>query len=329
MIAMTATPERFVGIDVSKATLDVHVRPDGRDHQFANDDDGIAALLGCLKDVRPTMVVLEATGGYENPVLAALSLAGLPVVLVNPKRARDFAKGLGQLAKTDKIDARMLAEFADKARPPVRPLDAAATQKLQVLLTRRRQLVGMRTMEKNRLGTVADRAVRRSLEAVLRTLEKEIGKADRDLDAAIQESPVWKTKDELLQSLPGIGPVVSRTLLADMPELGTLTREKVAVLAGLAPIAWDSGTRKGKRFIRGGRTTVRNMLYLAAHAAKQGNALLRSFADRLAAAGKPPKVIRIAIARKLLIMANAVLRDQRPWELKPARDELTRSAPAL
>jgi transposase len=310
---MTASPERFVGIDVSKATLDVNVRPDDRDTQFANDDDGITALLGCLKDVGPTLVVLEATGGYENAVLAALSAAGLPVVVVNPKRARDFAKAFGHLAKTDRIDARVLAEFADRVRPEVRPLDDADTQKLQALLTRRRQLIGMRTMEKNRLGTVTDRAVRRSLEAVLRTLDREIDKADREVDAAVQASPVWKAKDEWLQSIPGIGPVVSRTLLAEMPELGTLTREKVAVLAGVAPINRDSGTTRGNRSIIGGRVAVRNALYMASHAAKQGNAFLRAFADRLGKAGKAPKVIRIAIARKLLIMANAVLRDQQPW----------------
>jgi transposase len=315
---MITLPERFVGIDVSKDTLDVHLRPEDRDLQFANDDDGISALQGCLKNFGPTLVVIEATGGYENAVVAALSVAKIPLSLVNPKRARDFAKALGRLAKTDKIDARTLAAFAEKVRPPVRPLPDADTLKLQALLTRRNQLIGMRTMEKNRLAALKDRAIRRSVEAVLRTLEKEIERTDRELDAAIQACPAWAAKDELLQSIPGIGPVVSRTLLAEMPELGTFSREEVAALAGVAPINRDSGTRKGKRMIVGGRAIVRSMLYMASHAAKQGNAILRAFADRLEAAGKAPKVIRIATARKLLIIANAVLRDNRPWKLKMA-----------
>jgi transposase len=315
---LTTSPERFVGIDVSKGTLDVHLRPDESDHQFANTDEGISALLGCLEKLPPTLVVVEATGGYENAVVAALTVAKIPLCLVNPKRARDFAKAIGRLAKTDKIDARTLAEFADKVRPGVRPLPDADTLKLQAFLTRRSQLIGMRTMEKNRLAALKDRAIRRSVEAVLSTLEEEIEQADRDLDKAIQESPVWAAKDELLQSIPGIGPAVSRTLLAELPELGTCSREEVAALAGVAPVNRDSGTRSGKRSISGGRAAVRSMLYMASHAAKQGNALLRAFAERLKAAGKPPKVIRVAIARKLLIIANAVLRDNRPWKLKMA-----------
>lgn len=315
---MTTSPEHFVGIDVSKDTLDVHLRPDDRDLQFANNDDGISALLGSLEKSNITLAVIEATGGYENAVVAALSVAAIPLSLVNPKRTRDFAKALGYLAKTDEIDARSLAEFAEKVRPTVRPLPDADTLKLQALLTRRSQLIGMRTMEKNRLGALKDRATRRSVEAVLRTLEKEIDRADRDLDKAIQECPVWAAKDELLQSIPGIGPVVSRTLLAEMPELGTFSREAAAALAGVAPFNRDSGTHKGKRMIAGGRAAVRSMLYMASHAARQGNTLLRVFAERLEAAGKAPKVIRIAVARKLLIIANAVLRDQRPWKLKMA-----------
>lgn len=315
---MTAPTQRFVGIDVSKAALDVHLRPDGTARRFDNTPDGISALVAWVAGFTPTLVVLEATGGYENAAVAALSLQGLPVCLVNPKRARDFAKALGRLAKTDTIDADILAEFADKVRPPVRPLDDADTQKFQALLARRGQLIMMRTMESNRLAAVADRAIRRSIETILRALEKEIDRADGDLDKAIQSSPVWKAKDELLQSIPGIGPVVSRTLLAEMPELGTLTREQAASLAGVAPVNRDSGTWKGRRMISGGRALVRSMLYLGSHAARQGNAVLRAFAERLEKAGKAPKVIRIALARKLLIMANAVLRDNRPWELKMA-----------
>jgi transposase len=315
---VTTSSDRFVGIDVSKNTLDVHVRPDNQVFQYPNTEDGISALLDGLKPVPPTLVVVEATGGYENAVVAALSVAGIPLSLVNPKRARDFAKAVGRLAKTDRIDAGVLAEFADKVRPPARPLPDAAAVQLQALLARRRQLIGMQTMERNRLAGVADRGVRRSIEAVLRALRKEIDRAERDLDAAIAASPAWQAKDELLQSIPGIGPIVSRTLLADLPELGTLSREAAAALAGLAPLNRDSGAHRGKRMIGGGRTAVRNMLYLGAQAARQGNALMRAFSDRLAKAGKAPKVIRVAIARKLLIVANAVLRDRRPWELKMA-----------
>jgi transposase len=315
---MTAPTERFVGIDVSKAALDVHLRPDGTARRFDNTPDGISALVAWVAGLTPTLVVLEATGGYENAAVAALSLTGLPVCLVNPKRARDFAKALGRLAKTDTIDAGILAEFADKVRPPVRPLDDADTRKFQALLTRRGQLIGMRTMESNRLAAVADRVIRRSIEAILRALGKEIDRADGDLDKAIRSSPAWTAKDELLQSIPGIGPVVSRTLLAEMPELGTLTREQAASLAGVAPVNRDSGTWSGRRMISGGRALVRSMLYLGSHAARQGNAVLRAFAERLEKAGKAPKVIRIALARKLLIMANAVLRDRRPWQPKMA-----------
>jgi transposase len=311
---MTAPTERFVGIDVSKAALDVHLRPDGTTRRFDDTPDGLSALVAWVAALTPTLVVREATGGYENAAVAALSLRRLPVCLVNPKRVRDFAKALGRLAKTDALDAGILAEFADKVRPPVRPLDDADTQKFQALLTRRGQLIGMRTMESNRLAAVTDRAIRRSVEAILRALEKEIARADGDLDQAIRSSPAWKAKDELLQSIPGIGPVVSRTLLAEMPELGTLTREQAAALAGVAPVNRDSGSWNGRRTISGGRAVVRSMLYLGSHAARQGNAVLAAFAERLEKAGKAAKVIRIALARKLLVLANAVLRDRRPWQ---------------
>lgn len=305
---MTMTPVRFVGIDVSKDTLDVHVRPDATARPFPNTDDGCQALAEWLLPVAPTRVVLEATGGYEANAVAHLSLAGLLLGVADPRRVRDFAKALGRRAKTDAIDAAVLAEFAEKVPLPVRPLPTAEAGKLQAILARRRQLIGMRTMESNRLQTTTDRTVRRSLHAVLRTLEREIGKADRELDAAIRECPVWAAKDERLRSIPGIGPVVSRTLLADLPELGTLAREAVAALVGVAPMNRDSGRQRGKRLISGGRAAVRSVLYLAGHAAKQGSKRMQAFADRLATAGKAPKVIRIAVARKLLVIANAVLR---------------------
>jgi transposase len=312
------TTEQFIGIDVSQEVLDVHVRPDGSARQFANTAEGIAALLAWLQPLGPTLVVLEASGGYENEVLTTLCLGGLPVCLINPKRVRDFAKARGQLAKTDAIDAAVLADFAQTFRPPVRPLPDADAQKLQALLTRRSQLIGMRTMEKNRLAALSDSRVRRSVQNVIRTLDREIRQAEKDLGAAIRSCPVWAAKDELLRSIPGIGPTVSRTLLIEMPELGTLSREQAAALAGVAPVTRESGQYKGKRMIAGGRALVRSMLYLAGHAARMGNATLRAFAERLKAAGKAPKVIRIALARKLLVIANAVLRDNKAWTLKTA-----------
>jgi transposase len=315
---MTTPSERFIGIDVSQAVLDVHVRPDGTTCQFANTPEGMAALQAWLRPLGPTLIVLEASGGYETAVLTALCLGGLPVCLINPKRVRDFAKARGRLAKTDAIDAAILADFAETFRPPVRPLPDAETQHLQALLTRRTQLVQMRTMEKNRLAALTVSRVRRSVQNVIRTLDREIRQADQDLGGAIRACPLWAAKDELLRSIPGIGPTVSRTLLAQMPELGTLSREQAAALAGVAPINRESGQYRGKRMIAGGRAVVRSMLYLAGHAARRGNATLRAFAERLKAAGKAPKVIRVALARKLLVIANAVLRDNKAWTLKTA-----------
>jgi len=315
---MTASTEWFVGIDVSQNVLDVHVRPDATACQFDNTPEGIAALLAWLRPLGLTLIVLEASGGYESAVLTTLSLGALPVCLVNPKRVRDFAKARGRLAKTEALDAAILADFAQTFRPPVRPVPDADAQQLQALLTRRTQLVGMRTMEVNRLKTLTVSRVRRSVPNVIRTLDREIRQADKDLGEAIRACPVWAAKDELLQSIPGIGPTVSRTLLAEMPELGTLSREQAAALAGVAPINRESGQYRGKRMIAGGRSSVRSMLYLAGHAARRGNATLRAFADRLKAAGKAPKVIRIALARKLLLIANAVLRDKTAWTLKTA-----------
>lgn len=309
---MTST-ERFVGIDVSKATLDVAIRPDGTHRQVPNTDEGFDQLVALLVPLGPVLVVLEATGGYQRRVVAALSLAGVPVAVVNPARAREFAKALGRLAKTDVVDAQTLAEFADRVRPQARPLPDAQAQQMQELLGRRGQLVGMRTMEKNRLGTALSRTVRRSIEAHLAWLDEQIDAAETELDAAIEQSAVWKAKDELLQSIQGIGPGVARTLLFELPELGTLSREQIAALVGVAPMNRDSGRWSGKRFIVGGRAVVRNVVYMASHAARKWNPALKAFADRLEAAGKPAKVVLIAVARKLLITANAILRDKKMW----------------
>jgi transposase len=311
---MTTPQERFVGIDVSKAALDAHLLPEGTTRRFDNTPAGIASLASWLGPLTPTLIVIEATGGYENALVAALALQGLPAALVNPKRVRDFAGALGRRAKTDELDAWVLANFAQRVRPPVRPLADADTRKLQALVARRNQLIEMRTMESNRLAATSERVVRRSVETILRVLEKELGKAEEELGCAIADSPVWKAKDELLQSIPGIGPVTSRTLLAELPELGTLSREQVASLVGVAPMNRDSGRWNGKRFVSGGRAAVRRVLYLGSLAARQGNAVLAAFAERLKQAGKAPKVIRIALARKLVIIANAVLRDQQPWQ---------------
>jgi transposase len=303
----------FVGIDVSKGHLDVACRP-GAAWRAANDDDGIAALAERLAGLAPAAVVLEATGGYEAPAVAALAAAGLPVAVINPRQARRFAEAVGRLAKTDRIDAATLARFAEAIRPEPRPLPDAEARALEAMLGRRRQLLGMLTMERNRLSTCRDPAVRADIEASIAWLEARVAAADAAPGAAIRDSPAWREKDDLLRGVPGIGPVTSRTLLAAMPELGTLTGKRAAALAGLAPMADDSGNRRGPRRIMGGRPEVRAVLYMAALAARRHNPALRAFAARLAAAGKKPKVILTAVARKLLVIANAVLRDRRPWD---------------
>jgi transposase len=242
-----------------------------------------------------------------------LSLAGLPVAVVNPARAREFAKACGRLAKTDAVDAAALAEFADRMRPKTRPLPDACAQKMQEFLARRGQLVGMRTMEKNRLGTAVDRTVRRSIEAHIAWLDEQVESTEAELDEAVEQSELWRAKDELLQSIPGIGPGVARALLFELPELGRLSREQIAALVGVAPVNRDSGRWSGKRFIAGGRAVVRSAVYMATHAARKWNPALKAFADRLEATGKPAKVVLIAVARKLVVIANAVLRDNKPW----------------
>lgn len=315
--------ERFVGIDVSKDYLDVAIRPEGTHTRVSNTDDGIDQLVALLRPLGPVLIVLEATGGYQRRVVAALSLGALPVAVVNPARAREFAKALGRLVKTDAVDAAILAEFAERLRPPVRAVPDAEAQKMQALLARRGQLIGMRTMERNRLATTVDRTVRRSLEAHLKWLQEQIDATEHELDTAIESSVVWKAKDELLQSIKGIGPGVARTLLFELPELGRLSREKIAALVGVAPMNRDSGRWSGKRFIVGGRAVVRTAVYMATHAARKWNPALKAFADRLTAAGKPRKVVPIAVARKLLVIANAVLRDQKPW------CDLTENQPAI
>ena len=302
----------YVGIDVSKATLEVADRPDGTTQQVANDEAGIRALVGELGAASPALVVLEATGGYETAVVAALAAAGVPVVVANPRQVRDFGRATGQLAKTDRIDAQLLALFAERVRPTPRPLTDEFTRALQALLTRRRQVLEMLIAEGNRLEH-APRPVQRGITQHIRWLEKQLARVDDDLDDTIENSPVWRAKDDLLQSVPGVGPRMSRTLLGDLPELGTLTRKQIAALVGVAPLARDSGTFRGRRTVWGGRATVRSALYMSALVASRFNPVIRTFYQRLRTAGKPPKVALTACMRKLLIILNAMARTNTHW----------------
>jgi transposase len=305
-------PAVYVGIDVAQATLDVALLPSGETWQVANDEPGIRALVTRLQPHAPTLIVLEATGGYERAPVAALATAGLPVVVANPRQVRNFARATGQLAKTDTLDAGILARFADRVRPAVRPLPEPATQELAALLARRRQLLEMLSAERQRLSLAAA-SVRRSLTQHIAWLERQLGRVDDDLDALIQASPLWRAKDNLLQSVPGIGPVASRTLLATLPELGTLSHKQIAALVGVAPLARDSGTLRGKRSVWGGRAVARTALYMAALVASRYNPVLRVFYQRLRAAGKPAKLALIACARKLLTILNAMVRANTYW----------------
>jgi transposase len=307
-----ATPEVFVGLDVSKDRLDGATRA-GLAFAAANDPAGHAELVTRLLPLGVTLVVVEATGGLELPVAAALAAAGVPVAVVNPRQARDFARASGRLAKNDRIDAAALAHFAEAIRPPARPLPDAQQQAFDALLGRRRQLVEMLTMERNRLGGCADRRVATDLRAHVAWLERRLGRADEDLAEAVRSSPVWRARDDLLRTIPGVGPVASRTLLAALPELGAVTGRQAAALVGVAPLDDDSGRRRGYRRVAGGRAEVRAVLYMAALTARRHNPPLRAFADRLKAAGKPAKVILTAVARKLVVIANALLRSGQAW----------------
>jgi transposase len=303
----------FVGIDVSKARLAVHVLPGGAAFTVANDPGGLADLVPRLTALAPAAVVLEATGGLEAAAVAALAGAGLPVSAVNPRQARDFAKGFGLLAKTDAVDAAALALFAEKVRPRPRPLPDEQAQAFTALLVRRRQLLEMRVAEQNRLGAARTPAVRRNVRAHIDWLTGQLDRLEAELAAAVRASPVWRAKEDLLRGVPGVGPTVARTLLAELPELGTLSGKRVAALAGLAPFARDSGPRRGRRCVGGGRAGVRCALYRASLSAARYNPPLRAFYRRLRAAGKLAKVALVAVARKLLVILNAMLRDHHPW----------------
>jgi len=310
----------FVGIDVSKDRLDVAIHESKDGLQFTRDESGLARLIEQLRGLPGSieLVVLEATGGLERDVVAALAIAKIPAAVVNPKQVRDFAKATGKLAKTDGIDAAVLAHFAEAVRPAVRVLGDELSQAFEARITRRNQLIQMLVAEKNRRASLlvqrtSSTAMAKSIEVHIQWLEKQIAELDQDIDQLIKNSPLWREKDDLLQSVPGVGPVTSRTLLSFVPELGTLGNKQVAALIGLAPFNRDSGQFAGRRSIWGGRAEVRSALYMAAVTAIRCNPALRSFYDRLKAAGKAPLVAMTATMRKLLVILNAMLRDRTPW----------------
>lgn len=302
----------FCGIDVSKDHLDVALLPSGEGWQVTNDPSGIGELLEKITPLAPALTVLEATGGYETQVAAALAHAGLALAIVNPRQVRDFAKATGQLAKTDRIDAKVIALFADRIRPKPQTLKDDEARLLDALLTRRTQLVGMRSMEKNRRST-APAPLKKNIDKHIQWLNRQITELDRSIDQMIRQSTLWRAKDNLLKSMPGVGPILSRTLIAHLPELGKLNRKQIAALVGTAPLARDSGTLRGKRSVWGGRAHVRAVLYMSTLAAARSNPVIRDFYHRLVAAGKPKKVALTACMRKLITILNAMVRTQTPW----------------
>lgn len=304
----------IVGIDVSKDRLDVAVRPSGEVFAVERNPVGLEQLTLRLGALSPNLVALEATGGFETVVAAALAAARLPVVVVNPAQIRAFAKAVGQRAKTDPIDAGIIAHFAEATRPQPRPLPDEATQLLADLVARRRQILEMAVAERQRQKRVTVPHLRKSIARLLKALERELASVDTDIDETVRGSPAWREKEDLLASVPGVGPTIARTLIAELPELGQLSRRQVAALAGLAPFTRQSGQWRGRSFIAGGRTAVRTSLFMGAMVAKRHNPVLKAFFDRLVAAGKPKMVALIAVARKLLTMLNAIVRDRRPWQ---------------
>jgi transposase len=303
----------FMGIDVAKAQLDIAVRPSGERWAVPNNTDGVATLVEQVQALHPTLIVLEATGGLERAATAALVTAGLPVVVVNPRQARDFARAIGQLAKTDALDARALAHFADVIRPTPRPLPDAQTQELRALLGRRQQLIVMRTAEQNRLAGTSGR-LQTDIEAHITWLNERLATLDDDIETLLRASPLWRENDDLLQSAPGIGPVCARTLLLELPELGTLNRRQIAALVGVAPLNRDSGTLRGRRTIWGGRAHVRTVLYMGTLVATRYNPRIKAFYERLLAAGKVKKVALTACMHKFLTILNAMLKHRTPWQ---------------
>ena len=305
----------FVGIDVSKDRLDVHIRPSGHAFTAGRDGDGLERLAAELGQLEPALVVLEATGGFEVTVAAALAAAGLPLAVVNPRQIRDFARAMGRLAKTDALDAEAIALFAERIRPEPRPVADADARTLAELVARRRQLVEMIGMERNRLRLVRARRVQKSLAATLRVLEAELARLDRDIDGTVRGSPVWRETEDLLTSVPGIGDITARTLIAELPELGRLDRRRIAALVGVAPVNRDSGQWRGHKAIAGGRVSVRNTLFMATLSAIRWNPVIRDHYARLVHAGRPKKLAIGACIRHLLTILNAILRTGTPWQI--------------
>ena len=304
----------FVGIDVSKDRLDVHVRPSEQTFAVGRDGNGLERLVADLRQLGPALVVLQATGGFEVTVAAALAAAGLPLAVVNPRQIRDFARATGRLAKTDALDAAVIALFAERIRPEPRPVAGPDSRTLAELVARRRQLVEMIGMEKNRLRQAGTKRVRKSLAATLRVLESELARLDSDIDGTVRGSPVWRDTEDLLVSVPGIGDVTARTLIAELPELGRLDRRRIAALVGVAPVNRDSGQWRGHRAIAGGRVGVRNTLFMATLSAIRWNPVIRDHYARLVDAGRPKKLAIVACIRHLLTILNAILRTAAPWQ---------------
>jgi transposase len=311
------TAPLWIGIDVAKVQLDIAIGAEGETWSVENNEAGIDTLLQDLRSRNCALVVLEATGGFEIAAASALAAAGIPVVVANPRQVRNFARATGQLAKTDRLDARILALFAERIRPEVRTLPDDAARLLDALITRRRQISGMIVAEHNRLG-FAPVPLKKGIQKHIQWLQRGLDDVDGDLAKAIQASPVWRAKEELYRGVPGIGPVISRTLIADLPELGRLSHRQLASLVGLAPLAHDSGSMKGKRMIFGGRASVRGVLYMAAVVGIRHNPVVRAFYDRLRERGKPPKVALIACAHKLLTILNSMARTGEPWRSQRA-----------
>ena len=310
----SATVPSFVGIDVSKDRLDVHVLPSRQSFAVARNGEGLDQLLGELRHLTPALIVLEATGGFELTVAAALAGAGLPLAVVNPRQIRDFARAVGRLAKTDALDAAVIAQFAERIRPEPRPLAGPAAQALMELVARRRQVVEMIGMENNRLRQAGNSRIQRMLRATLRTLSAQLGELDGDIDDSIKSSPAWRAADALLTSVPGVGEVTSHTLIADLPELGRLDRRRLAALVGVAPINRDSGQMRGRRRIAGGRIDVRNTLFMATLTAIRWNPVIRRHYQALVDRGRPKKVALVACMRRLLGILNAMIRTSTPWQ---------------
>ncbi len=306
--------EAFVGIDVSKDRLDVHVRPHGKIFTTGRDDAGLAELIEDLRELKPTLIVLEATGGYEAVVASALAAAHLPLAVINPRRIREFAKAVGKLAKTDRIDAAIIAHFAEAVRPPIRPVGEAEAQALGERVTRRRQVIEMMVDERNRARLVRQKRIQKAIERHLALLQKELSEIEHDIDDAIRQSPVWQADAKILDSVPGIGKATTRVLIAELPELGKLDRRQIAALVGVAPFNHDSGKKAGRRAITGGRPAVRAALFMAALVASRCNKVIAAHYQKLRAAGKTGKLALVACMRKLLVILNAMLRDKTPWK---------------